>query len=200
MLSAGSCALLLETVLFLALAAVSGWEYLRSRQQSVVPLEPWRGGGGGGRGGAGGGSGGQSARRGREAEMTLLQAEEAESDNNGTRARHRINIILALACTARALLTVYVAVTRSAWVPYLAVPDLCYIALYCSLTFLLAELRQIIVVSKARHFAIKAAVRWGFGGVLLVSLAVCSLRWGTDPESTKSLVLRKFLYFELGVT
>lgn len=204
MLSAGSWALLLEAVLFLAVAAVAGWEYFRSRQQSVVALDPppwsggpaaatasaWRGVGGGGRGGAAAA----------ETKMTLLQAEEAESDNNGTRARHRINVILALACTARALLTVYVAVTMNPWVPYLAVPDLAYIALYGSLTVLLAELRQIIVVSKARHRAVKAAVRWGFGSVLLVSLAVCCLRWGSDPLSKRSLVLRKFLYLELGVT
>lgn len=128
-----------------------------------------------------------------------MQSEEAESDNHGTNARHQINLYLAFACTARALLTVFVLVCKSAWMPYLAVPDLVYIALYCSLIVLLAEMRQIIAVSKT-HVALRAAVRWGFNAVLLVSLLVCGARWGANPLSKKSLVLRKILYFELGVT
>ncbi|CAM9667304.1 unnamed protein product [Pylaiella littoralis] len=178
MLSLASCALLLEASLFLVLAAVSGWEYHDSKRKSAV---------------AGWG------RQRSAGTAALLQSEEAESENHGTNARHQINLSLAFACTARAALTVFVLVCESAWVPYLAVPDLAYIALYCSLIVLLAEMRQIVAVSKT-NVAMRAAVRWGFNAVLSVSLLVCSARWGANPLSKKSLVLRKFLYFELGVT
>lgn len=216
MLSAESCALLLEAVLFLAVAAISGWEYLRSRQQFTVV--GWGEGGGSGGGASGHGSGDDGPRaagRGRRM-LTLLQTEEAESGNSGTKARHRTNIILVLACSARALLTAYLSASHAAsagagagaakpspgraWLPCLAAPDLLYIALYSSLVVLLAEMRQIIAASKGRHAFLRAAVRWGFGGVLVVSLVVCGARWGTDPLSRESLLLQKFLYFELGAT
>lgn len=232
MLSPGSCALLLEAVLFLAVAAVSAWEFHRSRQQSTVAGWEDSDGGGGGTGrhghghvygeadgglyGAGAGSGGGGGRR---RVLTLLQREEAESGNSGTQARHRINVILVLACTARALLSAYLSAAPhaagagggaepaepdrgQAWVPCLAAPDLLFVALYGSLVVLLAEMRQIIAASKApRHvFFLGAAMRWGFGVVLLVSLLVCSARWGADPLSRESLLLRKFLYLELGTT
>lgn len=222
MLSSGSFALLLEAVLFLAVAAVSGWEYHRSRQQSTVVGWGEGGGGGGGTGGRyGHGEGGRDGTRagtgtgggggGSRRALTLLQTQEAESGNGGTRARHRINLILVLACSARALLTAYLSACHAgvtgthrgrgqAWIPCLAAPDLLYLALYGSLVVLLAEIRQIIVASKTRHVVLRAAVRWGFGAVLLVSLVVCSARWGADPLSRKSLFLRKFLYFELGAT
>lgn len=218
MLSSGSCALLLEAVLFFAVAAVSGWEYCRSRQQSTVVDWGDSGGGGSGSGGHGHGHGGDGTRRGGRAgsgggggerALTLLQREEAESGNSGTRARHRINVLLVLACAARALLTAYLSAAHAgvakpnrvqAWIPCLAAPDLLYIALYGSLVVLLAEMRQIIAASKTRHVLLRAAVRWGFAAVLLVSLVVCSARWGADPLSRKSLLLRKFLYFELGTT
>eukprot|EP00752_Nemacystus_decipiens_P010203 g9093.t1 len=221
MLSYGSCALLLEAVLFLAVAAVSAWEYHRSRQQSTVAEWGDSGGSGGGTGGHGrghsrhgqrdgpyGGAGGARSGGGRRV-MTLLQREEAESGNSGTQARHRINVVLVLACTARGLLTAYLSAAHAgvakpnrgqAWIPCLAAPDLLYIALYGSLVVLLAEMRQIIAASKTRPVFLRAAVRWGFGAVLVVSLVVCSARWGADPLSRESLLLRKFLYLELGAT
>lgn len=220
MLSSGSCALLLEAILFLAVAAVSAWEYHRSRQQSTVA--GWGDSGGGGAGGYGHGRGdggedgpyygtraGSGGGGGGRRTLTLLQREEAESGNSGTQARHRINVILGLACMARALLTAYLSAAHAgvakpnggqAWIPCLAAPDLLFIALYGSLVVLLAEMRQIIAASKMRHVVLRAAVRWGFGLVLLVSLLVCSARWGADPLSRESLLLRKFLYLELGTT
>ncbi|CAN0313743.1 unnamed protein product [Hapterophycus canaliculatus] len=177
MLSYGSCALLAETAVFLILAAVSLWEYHRSTQQSAVRHQQGRG-----------------------AHMTLLQTEEAESGNNGTKARHQINLTLACACTARAILTAFLSLSNS-WLPYLAVPDLLYIALYFFIIVLLAQMRQMNKNQDLKLFkSVRLCLLLSLAGVLIASLVVCTARWATDPLSKKSLFLRKFLYLELGVT
>lgn len=130
--------------------------------------------------------------------MTLLQAEEEESSNNGTRARHQTNFILAGACTARAISLVVVWGTGG-WVPFTAVSDLLYIVLFGSLILLYSEMRNILVVASS-HRTVRLGVFLSLAGVLVVSLLVCTARWAADPASRKSLALRKFLYLELGIT
>ncbi|CAN0058576.1 unnamed protein product [Ectocarpus fasciculatus] len=176
MVSLGSCVLLLEAGVFLLLAVISGWEFHRSRQESAVARHQDQRGGG----------------------MTLLQAEEEESSNNGTRARHQTNFILAGACTARAVSLVVVWGTGG-WVPFTAVSDLLYIALFGSLILLYCEMRSILAVASS-HRAVRLGVFLSLTGVLAVSLVICTARWAADPASRKSLALRKFLYLELGIT
>ncbi|CAM9181499.1 unnamed protein product [Ectocarpus sp. 13 AM-2016] len=176
MVSLGSWVLLLEAGVFLILAVVAGWEFHRSRQESAVARHQDQRGGG----------------------LTLLQAEEEESGNNGTRARHQTNFILAGACTAKAISLGVVWGTGS-WVPFTAVSDLLYIALFGSLILLYVEMRNILAVASS-HRTVRLGVFLSLAGVLAVSLVICTARWAADPASRKSLALRKFLYLELGIT
>lgn len=125
-----------------------------------------------------------------------MPTEEAES-GSGVGARRAVQGMVAIACIARAGLTAYVLI-YGVWVPYLALPDLFMIATYGLLVVFLAQMQQIAVGS--RYLWVKIAASASLATVLIVSLMVCTVRWGTNPQSTRSLLLRKFLYYELGAT
>ena len=64
--------------------------------------------------------------------------------------------------------------------------------------FLAQQMQQIVVGN--RYLWVKIATSASLAAVLVVSLVVCTVRWGTEPLSKRSVLLRKFLYYELGVT
>lgn len=105
--------------------------------------------------------------------------------------------MVAVACIARAGIMAFVLV-NGAWVPYLALPDLVYLAAYGVLVMFLAQMLQFVVGD--RHLRVKIATSASLATGLVVSLVVCTLRWSTDSDSKRSVLLRKFLYYELGVT
>lgn len=106
--------------------------------------------------------------------------------------------MVAIACTARAGIIAFVLV-HGDWVPYLVLPDLVYLATYGFLVVFLAQMQQMVVGN--RYLWVKIATSASLATVLVVSLVVCTVRWGTaHPFSKRSMLLRKFLYYELGVT
>lgn len=105
--------------------------------------------------------------------------------------------MVAVACIGRAGMIVFV-LLHGTWVPYLALPDLVYLAMYGFLVVFLAQMQQIVMGN--RYPWVKIATTASLASVLVVSLVVCTVRWGTNPLSKRSVLLRKFLYYELGVT
>lgn len=178
MLSAGYCALVLEILLFMIVAARCGWELLGTSSQYALLLRRVRG-------------------RPQDLPGELVPTEEGEA-GSGVGARRSVQGMVAVACTARAGVIAFV-LMKGAWVPYLALPDLVYLATYGFLVVFLAQQMQQIVVGN-RYLWIKIATSASLAAVLVVSLVVCTVRWGTEPLSKRSVLLRKFLYYELGVT
>lgn len=175
---AGLSALVLEVIVFLLLSARCGWELLSPWPQCFRLLDR-----------LGRPSGAQGAAH----ERVPTESESL----SGVGARRSVQGMLGIACIARAGLTLFILV-RGNWVPYLAVPDLAYLATYGALVVFLAQMQQIHV--GYRYAWIKVAAWTALATVLVVSLIVCTVRWGTNPLSHRSLLLRKFLYYELGLT
>lgn len=178
MLSPGFCALVLEILLFMVVAAKCGWELIGTSPQWAMLLRGIRG------------------RRPQDLPGELVPAEEGES-GSGVGARRSVQGMVALACITRAGIITFVLV-HGPWVPYLALPDLVYLAAYGFLVVFLAQLQQIVVGN--RYLWFKIATLASLATVLVVSLVVCTVRLGSHPLSKRSVFLRKFLYYELGVT
>ena len=177
MLSAGYCALVLEIFLFMVVAARCWWELLGTSPRCALLLRRVRG-------------------RPQDLPGELVPTEEGES-GSGVGARRSVQGMVAVACTARAGIIAFMLV-HGGWVPYVALPDLVYLATYGFLVVFLAQMQQIVVGN--RYLWVKIATSASLATVLVVSLIVCTARWGMEPLSNTSVLLRKFLYYELGVT
>lgn len=117
---------------------------------------------------------------------------------SGVGARRSVQTTLIPACLLKAALIIFSLFCES-WVPYLVLPDLGYLATYGFLVIFLAEMQQ-IRMGATRQVWIKFGA-WGLLAiVVLVSLIVCAFDWGSEPNSPRSLALRRFLYYELGIT
>lgn len=129
----------------------------------------------------------------------FLSTELEPTEGSGANTRRRVQGILAIACFARAVVTVFIIIRRS-WMPYLAVPDLVYISTYGQLVLFLAQTQQTAVGVGHRNVGVKLGGAAILAVVLLVSLAMCAERWRADPEAHLALLFRRMLYFELGIT
>lgn len=175
MRSFGFWALVVEIVLFLVIAAVCCQELLMTSAYFTAMV--------------------RFLRQPRDRYRELLVVDEAETGDGGG-ARRAVQVMLTIACIARACLTTFI-LARVDWAPYLTLHDLVYLATYGLLVVFLAQMRHI--AAGYRFVWVKTAALATLAGVLVVSLAVCTLRWGTaDPRVRSSL--RKFLYYELGLT
>lgn len=176
MRSVGFFALLFEIFLFMLIAARCGWELITTSSRCRPLLR----------------------RLGYErGELLLVSTEDLEeyTGTSGAGARRTVQGMLAVACIVRAALTAFV-LGRGSWVPYLALPDLVYLSIYGLLVVFLAQMQHISV-----GYRLIKLVAWASLAIVLVmSLIVCTVHWGANPLSRRSLLVRKIFYYELGIT
>lgn len=109
--------------------------------------------------------------------------------------------ILCVACLSRAVAT-GLTLARLKWLPYLAVPDVAYLATYGVLCFFLAQIVASTTMGRGfvRSYRYQMVAMSALVVVLLLSLVVCTLRWRAGEDSKTSMVLRTGLFYELGIT
>lgn len=183
-------ALAFEVIAFYVISARCGWVYITTSSRRGASLQR---------------AGLQTRQQNRRSGGLVVAPSIAESAGEGAGARRSVQGMLSIACFMRAALTVAV-LMRETWVPYLAVPDVVYLATYGVVCSFLARQLHISVAgtggswyNRGSPLSLKVLATGGLVGVLVVSLVVGTLRWGAGPESKKSLLLRKWLCYELGV-